>query len=265
MELFFVLISQWYLGYKLRRQIANALKARSQAIKTALARYNIAASQLEPPAPTLEWEDIIQYTILSDFDLLRDTRQEVRSKPWAKPAARSLMERYFKLKRAHEEILRLNVEVRQLFNFIHDESHFLNKKIAELEDNDPELAYQVSKYRDERCRYNTLHLRHLDQLSALDGFTGNLTPIEQLPPLSDNRLDITNGTDTTSPREFTEGNTNRANRSPSAAQMTGNTKGHENSSRSLDDDSSDDESETGDLDVEEVARIASQILEALSD
>ena len=37
------------IGYSLRKHIANALKARSVAIRNALDRYNAAASALVPP------------------------------------------------------------------------------------------------------------------------------------------------------------------------------------------------------------------------
>ncbi|KAJ3859342.1 hypothetical protein EV359DRAFT_50996, partial [Lentinula novae-zelandiae] len=57
-------------GYKLRKHIADALKARSQVIRTAVTTYNIAASELN--RPKLSWDQVIEYTFLSDFDLLCD-------------------------------------------------------------------------------------------------------------------------------------------------------------------------------------------------
>ncbi|KAJ3502742.1 hypothetical protein NLJ89_g8746 [Agrocybe chaxingu] len=61
-------------GYNLRKHIATSLKARSTALRSALARYNAAACELVPPRQTLTWEQIVDYAFLSDFDLLRDTR-----------------------------------------------------------------------------------------------------------------------------------------------------------------------------------------------
>ncbi|KAG6875347.1 hypothetical protein C0992_004219, partial [Termitomyces sp. T32_za158] len=46
-------------GYKLRKHIGKALKARSQAIKSALDRYNAAADQMSPPRPSLAWEQVV--------------------------------------------------------------------------------------------------------------------------------------------------------------------------------------------------------------
>lgn len=150
------------------------MKSRSQAIKTALNRYNAAAANLNPPAPSLEWEDVVEYSFLSDFDILRDSRQDVRSKPWARPAARVIMERYFKLQRAREEITRLNVEIRRLVAFIRDEGRFLDQHIVRLEKENPELAHHVAAYRSERCRSNATHIQRLKRLASLDGFTGSI-------------------------------------------------------------------------------------------
>ena len=66
------------VGYKLRKHIGNALKARSKAIRTALQNYNVAAQALVPPRPGLSWDDIVEYAFLVDFDLLSDTRSDVR-------------------------------------------------------------------------------------------------------------------------------------------------------------------------------------------
>ncbi|KAG6843747.1 hypothetical protein H0H87_001002, partial [Tephrocybe sp. NHM501043] len=58
-------------GYKQRKHLGKALKARSQAICTALDHYNAAASHLSPPCPPLTWNKVIDYTFLADFDLLQ--------------------------------------------------------------------------------------------------------------------------------------------------------------------------------------------------
>ncbi|KAF9028412.1 hypothetical protein BDP27DRAFT_1536130 [Rhodocollybia butyracea] len=62
-------------GYKLRKHIAQALKTRSQAICTAVTSYNDAASELG--RPQLTWEEVLDYTFLSDFELLRDARRDI--------------------------------------------------------------------------------------------------------------------------------------------------------------------------------------------
>ena len=46
----------------------------------------------------------MEYAFLADFDLLSDMRLDVHLKTWAKPASRVLMDQYFKMERAREEI-----------------------------------------------------------------------------------------------------------------------------------------------------------------
>ncbi|KAJ3833253.1 hypothetical protein F5878DRAFT_654388 [Lentinula raphanica] len=125
-------------GYKLRKHIANALKTRSQAIRTAVNTYNDAASELN--RPTLTWDEVLDYTFLSDFDLLREARRDVRSEPWAQPAGRLALDQYYKLT-------------------------YIQLK-----------AKEIQKYGWERARCNDLHIIRLQKLAKIPGFTGSLTP-----------------------------------------------------------------------------------------
>lgn len=56
----------------MQKHIGKALKACSQAIWTALSQYNAAAATLSPPRPPLQWDRVIKYTFLANFDLLWD-------------------------------------------------------------------------------------------------------------------------------------------------------------------------------------------------
>ncbi|KAG6898733.1 hypothetical protein C0993_004793, partial [Termitomyces sp. T159_Od127] len=96
------------MGYKLRKHIGKALKARSQAVRNALDKYNAAAHALSPPRPKLSWDLVVEYAFLADFDILSDTRQDVCECPWAALAAQIMMDEYFKIQRAREEIDHLN-------------------------------------------------------------------------------------------------------------------------------------------------------------
>jgi hypothetical protein len=164
------------IGYKMRKHIAKALRARSQAIRTAIDRYNAAALALKPPRSALQWDSVVEYGFLAEFDLLRDTRQDIRTKPWATPEGRFAMDSHFKMLRAHEEINRLNIEIRRFVTFLRDEDRFLQEKEKDVEVSDPALAYQVHVYRMERGRFTAVHLRRLDQISRLSGFSGSLQP-----------------------------------------------------------------------------------------
>ncbi|THU99473.1 hypothetical protein K435DRAFT_658933, partial [Dendrothele bispora CBS 962.96] len=67
-------------GYKMRQHLLNAIRNRSKAIQTAIERYNNAAKALRPQRRTISWDQIMDYTFLSEFDILRDTRDDVRHK-----------------------------------------------------------------------------------------------------------------------------------------------------------------------------------------
>lgn len=148
------------------------MKSRSAAIKTALANYNAAAAELNPPRSTLSWEEVVDYAFLADFDLLRDARQDIRQKPWASPAARLTMDSYFKTLRAAEEIQRLNIEIRRLATFVRDEDLFLRSQETLVQQTNPILAHAISLYRLERGRFNAHHLTIIEKIYALPGFTG---------------------------------------------------------------------------------------------
>ncbi|KAJ7718976.1 hypothetical protein B0H14DRAFT_3098641 [Mycena olivaceomarginata] len=93
------------------KHIAKALQARSKAVKNAIGNYKHRRWLAGPAMPHLSWEQVVEYAFLADFDILRDTRTEVQSRPWTRPAYRLAMDRYFKILRAREEIKRLNVEI----------------------------------------------------------------------------------------------------------------------------------------------------------
>ena len=164
------------IGYKLRKHIGNALKARSQAVRTALQNYNAAAQALVPPRPPLSWDDVVEYAFLADFDLLSDTRADVRLKIWAKPASRILMDQHFKMKRAREEILRLNVEIPRLVTYIRDEEAFLLQQEELLSETDPPLSRQLRLRRLKLIRSNDLHIHRFNKLASLPGFSGSINP-----------------------------------------------------------------------------------------
>ncbi|KZT26423.1 hypothetical protein NEOLEDRAFT_1198259 [Neolentinus lepideus HHB14362 ss-1] len=95
------------MGYKMRMSIGKALKARGKAIWTALKKYNTLASSMNPPAPILQWKDLVSYSFVAEFDLLKHSysMRDVTSSPWTVPANREVMSKYFKILRAKEEVL----------------------------------------------------------------------------------------------------------------------------------------------------------------
>ncbi|KAH7904896.1 hypothetical protein BJ138DRAFT_1138426 [Hygrophoropsis aurantiaca] len=163
-------------GYKLRKHIGKALQVRSAAIRTALDRYNTAAQALMPPRPQLKLDEVVEFTFLADFDLLRESRQDVSTRPWATPAARLAMDSYFKMCRAREEIERLNIEVQRVSTYLQDEDRYLRTCEDQLRESHPALAHQVSMRRKIRSRFTTHHLQRLKDIAALPGFSGTIAP-----------------------------------------------------------------------------------------
>ncbi|KAG1774964.1 hypothetical protein EV702DRAFT_1180545 [Suillus placidus] len=162
-------------GYKLRVYIGKAIKARSKAITSALQEYNSLVPLMTPPAPCLEWNDIVHYGFLSEFELLKHShsQQDILCKPWTVPGNRDVAVKYFKLKRAYEELQRLDVEIRRLRTFIYDEDKFLAAHVRRLSPVDSMLAQEVEELRMRRLRINSVHIARLDAIEALPGFSGS--------------------------------------------------------------------------------------------
>jgi hypothetical protein len=159
-------------GYKMRTQIAKGLQKRSEAIRKALGRYNAEASRLTPPRPELGWKQIVDYTFLAEFDLLRHSRTDIRSALWAQPGHREATIKYLEVMRAHEEIRRLNVEHLHLRTHIRDEEALYLRTIDQVKDARPGLAAELTKRWTLRSMVNLIHQGRLNRTEALSGYTG---------------------------------------------------------------------------------------------
>ncbi|EPS93141.1 hypothetical protein FOMPIDRAFT_131399 [Fomitopsis schrenkii] len=161
-------------GYKMREKITQALKARAEAIKKALNRHNEHALKLQPPRPTLSWKEIVEMAAVADFDLLRETREDIRKQPWTKPLNRRAMNLRFNIERAHEEIARLNVEIRRLLTSMYDEHVDFHIAVQAASTTSPDLAFELEERLRYRNRINEQIALRLIQTSRLTGFTGSL-------------------------------------------------------------------------------------------
>lgn len=159
-------------GYKLRTHIAKALQTRSEAIRRALTNYNTEARKLKPPQPKLTWEEIVEYSFLAEFDLLRNARTDIRTKLWTDPSRREATIKYLRLQRAKEEVERLNREVRRLRTSIHDESHEMEACIKHTAHTDPPLAVEIANHWQLRSKVNAVIIGYLDRIEAMPGFSG---------------------------------------------------------------------------------------------
>ena len=135
--------------------------------------YNVAASALSPPRPTVDWAKVSHYGFLDEFNLLRDTREDVREKPWARPVHQETVKQYLRIQRAHEEILRCNVEIRRLHTAIVDEHQRFDTVLDHLRHVDHPIQGAVLEYTMRRRRTNDHILAHIQQTFDLDGFSGD--------------------------------------------------------------------------------------------
>lgn len=149
------------------------MQRRCKAIQSALSEYNKAAAALNPPRPELDWNEVSHYSFLEEFTLLRKTRQDILSKPWAKPAIREAIKQSHRLKHAREEVDRCNLETRRLLTAILDEHSLFIEVLRKLATSNPPLHGAVSEYCTRRRRINNTILHRISQIHALAGFTGD--------------------------------------------------------------------------------------------
>ena len=76
---------------------------------------------MEPPAPALDWHQLMEYSFISEFELLKYSRphQDITVEPWAVPTNRKVTTKYFKILQAHEEVTHVNIEMRRLCTYLH--------------------------------------------------------------------------------------------------------------------------------------------------
>ncbi|KAG2121962.1 hypothetical protein DEU56DRAFT_697219, partial [Suillus clintonianus] len=135
-------------GYKLCQQISKALQQCSEAIRNTINQYNIQALALNPPCPKISWKDIVDYSFLGEFDLLRHSRAGICINDWAKPNHQEATNKFVKLRHAHEEVEQLNIEVCRLHTAIHAEELQTSAVIDNLLLSDPRLAAELQR----QCR-----------------------------------------------------------------------------------------------------------------
>lgn len=171
-------------GYDHRRHIGKAIGTRSKAAHNALDRYNDAARALKPPARTLDWEEVVEYTMLAEFDLLRDSRDDPRRYPWTTVQGRKAQSLYIEYEQALAEVERLNVEIPRVYTHLHDDEVYLQTMEAEYRTSDPVMAFHISEYRMVRGRFSDYHHRRIQSIALLPHSTLKLGRREAVHPYS---------------------------------------------------------------------------------
>ena len=159
----------------MRTHIAKSLQSRCQTIRTAIAAYNTAAAALSPPRPPLDWTEVSHYGFIEEFALLQDTRNDVREKPWAKPIYREILKLRHRIAHAHEEITRCNVQIRRLYTSICDQTDLFSQVLTRLCNTKSDMHGPLRDFVTRRQRINLALLRRVQQVFALEGYTGQTT------------------------------------------------------------------------------------------
>ncbi|KAG1884097.1 hypothetical protein F4604DRAFT_1919926 [Suillus subluteus] len=167
-------------GYKMRKYISKAITRRSATIRTALEKYNRLAPLQNPPRPVLDYSEIVGYASLGEFSVLKHSRHDILTKPWTVSANREMATKYFKLVRSHEEIVRLNVEIKRLQSWVEHEDRTMLEAIDSLLADDPDslLIAELKTLYAKRHRINNNHRKRLQQIYALDRYTGERLPTD---------------------------------------------------------------------------------------
>ena len=143
----------------------------------ALDEYAIAAAALDPPRSALTWQDVVNMPTLADFDLLWDvSKNNILTKTWTDTDVREAMAFHFRLKRAREEIHRLNVEIQRQTTYMQDEYVLYTRTVNRLQEESPDLASYIKK----EASYKNVILSnvayYLIKTSTLPNFSGTLQP-----------------------------------------------------------------------------------------
>ena len=120
--------------------------------------------------------DTVEHYPSGEFDLLRHSRTDIRDEAWTRPAQREATVKYFRLLRAREEIVRVNVELRRLHTFIHDEELQMREAIQGLSSETSilmsHLVLELQRCWKSRSAINALHKLRIHQIIAMPGFSG---------------------------------------------------------------------------------------------
>lgn len=161
----------------MRTHIAKSLQTRCKAIQRAVATYNAAVVELgDPTKTTLDWSKVSHYAFLEQFEILRDARQDLSDKPWAKLAIRETMKQNERIKRAKEEIIRCNVEIRRLHTAIRDEQSHFKELLPKVKVEGDAIYGALREHVARRKGVNEQILARIYQIYALEGFTGIPSP-----------------------------------------------------------------------------------------
>ena len=165
------------IGYKLHKHIAQALTCHCAAIRNMIDCYNTLAPLQKHPRPTLMYSDVVKYCNFSEFEILKHLDHDLLSKEWATLTNWQAAKKYFKIKRAKEEIHCCHIEVARLQAWVNANDANMCSAVAAHESSDPTFAAHLKAIQMQRCHINDWLCMWLHQIYHLPGYCGPLPPV----------------------------------------------------------------------------------------
>ena len=167
-------IEYYLLGYKVCELISCALKTQGKAICTVLNKYKNIALKMDPPALILQWRYLMEYSFISEFELLKHahSHRNITTEPWALPLNHEMALKHHKINWAHEEMHKIHYEAPWLHTSICNKHILYTQHIDHLHESNPSLAFTLKRIWAVWWHVNNTHMKHLNALERLDGYAG---------------------------------------------------------------------------------------------
>jgi hypothetical protein len=114
----------------------------------------------------------VGYATLGEFSLLKYSRHDLLSEPWAVPDNQEMAARYFKVVRSHEEIACLNVEICRLDAWVEYDDAKMLEVMETVQEADSLLVVELRKQYIKQHRINNIHRHRLNKIHHLKGYSG---------------------------------------------------------------------------------------------
>lgn len=147
------------------------LKSRSEAIRNAIKTYNKAADAANPKRDRLDPDEVLQYSYIGQFDVLRDTRNAITEKPWSVPANRIARDAWYKTERAREEIIRAEVEVARLQSWMEEEERVFRRAMDRTAQEQPMVSEELRRRLDNLRQTHNRIRQDLARIRNVPGYT----------------------------------------------------------------------------------------------
>ncbi|EUC58369.1 hypothetical protein RSOL_249730 [Rhizoctonia solani AG-3 Rhs1AP] len=159
-------------GYNLRELISKSLATRSNALKAAVEEYNKIACSFTPPREELSTHKVMELSKVADFQLLRESREEVLTQKWTVPAIREATIHALRVEQAQEEIMRVQVEVRCLETWMRDKVYHLTEALGRLKAQNSLLAHMLRPQLESQIQINSTVEKYIQHIKNHSEFRG---------------------------------------------------------------------------------------------